>query len=419
MTDTVSPFSKTSQHSQKRQAILSEAARLFNTQGTRATTLIDIASRLKLTKTSLYYYVKTKEELIYLCYLRSCEVHQQILSVAQNTGTDGRTKIEAAIREYFRRFQAILLNREPQHAVMTEIRTLRAEHRTEVQSLYFSLYYAYRDLITEGIADGSLEPCNAGATALALFGNIQWTVLWLGDIDPENIPTAGETFIDIVMNGLSTNPSFQPINFPELSSLSINKGFDRSAQNQLKQEAFYKVGSRFFNRKGFKGTSLDEIAEALNVTKGAFYYHIKDKDDLLLQCFNRTLEHTRAMQTRAIDNGKTGLDQLELAAHYLFYIQNSDEGPLIRYNLLRSLKPENQDRILKETQAVDDRFGELVQLGIRDNSIRNVNASIAEQFISGGINSCLDFPELSRGSEDIARNSADYFQMIFRGMGVR
>ena len=419
MTDTASPFNKTSQHGQKRQAILSEAARLFNTQGTRATTLIDIASRLKLTKTSLYYYVKTKEELIYLCYLASCQFHQEILSFAEQTGNDGRTKIEAAIREYFRRFQDILLNKEPQHAVMTEIRTLKTEHRAEIQTLYFNLYFAYRDFINEGIADGSLEHCNAGATALALFGNIQWTVLWLGDMDPEQIPAAGETFIDIVMNGLATNPSFQPINFPELGSLNIDQGFDRGALNQLKQEAFYKVGSRFFNRKGFKGTSLDEIAEALNVTKGAFYYHIKDKDDLLLQCFNRTLEHTSAMQTRAIKNGQTGLGKLELAAHYLFYVQNSDEGPLIRYNLLRSLKPENQDRILKETQAVDDRFGELVQLGIRDSSIRDVNPSIAEQFISGGINSCLDFPELSRDGDDIAKNSADYFQMIFRGLGVR
>mgnify|MGYP003885298701 CR=1 FL=1 len=63
-----SPFSKDFQRGQKRQAILSEAAKLFNIRGTRATTLSDIASRLSLTKTTLYYYVKSKEELIYQCY---------------------------------------------------------------------------------------------------------------------------------------------------------------------------------------------------------------------------------------------------------------------------------------------------------------------------------------------------------------
>ena len=60
-----SPFSKGRQHQLKFQAILSEAAQLFNWQGSRATTLADIAGSMKLTKTCVYYYVKTKEDLIY------------------------------------------------------------------------------------------------------------------------------------------------------------------------------------------------------------------------------------------------------------------------------------------------------------------------------------------------------------------
>jgi hypothetical protein len=46
------PFSRSHQHEVKLQTILSEAARLFNYQGTRATTLNDIADSIGLTKTS-------------------------------------------------------------------------------------------------------------------------------------------------------------------------------------------------------------------------------------------------------------------------------------------------------------------------------------------------------------------------------
>jgi AcrR family transcriptional regulator len=60
-----SPFSRSNQHEVKLQTILSEAARLFNFQGTRATTLGDIALSIGLTKTSLYYYARNKEELVY------------------------------------------------------------------------------------------------------------------------------------------------------------------------------------------------------------------------------------------------------------------------------------------------------------------------------------------------------------------
>ena len=52
-----SPFSRGLQRETKRAAVLSCAAKLFNTKGARSTTLADVASRLGLTKTSLYYYV--------------------------------------------------------------------------------------------------------------------------------------------------------------------------------------------------------------------------------------------------------------------------------------------------------------------------------------------------------------------------
>ena len=68
-----SPFSRSNQHEVKLQTILSESARLFNFQGTRATTLGDIARSIGLTKTSLYYYARNKEELVHKCYLASCD----------------------------------------------------------------------------------------------------------------------------------------------------------------------------------------------------------------------------------------------------------------------------------------------------------------------------------------------------------
>jgi TetR/AcrR family acrAB operon transcriptional repressor len=38
-----------------------------------------------------------------------------------------------------------------------------------------------------------------------------------------------------------------------------------------------------FALHGFQGTSIDRIARSAGVTKGALYYHFKDKEDLLLE----------------------------------------------------------------------------------------------------------------------------------------
>ena len=112
------------------------------------------------------------------------------------------------------------------------------------------------------------------------------------------------------------------------------KGFDREAQNRLKQEAFFKAGTRFFNRKGFNGTSLDEIAEHLQVSKGAFYYHFTNKEALLTQCYDHSLDLTDAIYTDIGKSTMSAPQKLDTACRQVFHIQNSDLGPLIRYNTI-------------------------------------------------------------------------------------
>ena len=54
----------------KEQEIITVAARLFKEKGYRATTLEDIAAAVGMLKGSLYYYIQSKEELLYIVLLR-------------------------------------------------------------------------------------------------------------------------------------------------------------------------------------------------------------------------------------------------------------------------------------------------------------------------------------------------------------
>ena len=96
-----SPFSKGRQHQLKFQAILSGAAQLFNWQCSRATTLADIAGSMKLTKTCVYYYVKTKEDLIYQCYVSSCDMWLDQVQSANQLSDNGLEKIIAMVKGHF------------------------------------------------------------------------------------------------------------------------------------------------------------------------------------------------------------------------------------------------------------------------------------------------------------------------------
>lgn len=416
MAASASPFNRQRQHRQKRQIILSEAAKLFNRKGTRSTTLAEIAARLELTKTSLYYYVKTKEELVYQCYRQSCDEQQALLRQA-DSGASGREKIELLTRGYFQTCRDIALKRRAETAILTEIKTLKDSQRKEISRRYQALYSDVRSFIEQGIADASLKACEPSATALLFFFNLQWTATWLRDLSAEEIPVAGESFLNICLYGLATRARPHPRHNAEIGAPAVAAGFDRKAQNQLKQEAFFRVGSRYFNHKGFRGTSLDEIAAALEVTKGAFYYHIQNKERLLYECFRRTLELTRAMQASASRQGRDGLEKLQLCLHDLFCIQTSSEGPLVRYNLATSLDSQRRRKVIELIRNTDRQFRRFVQQGIEDGSIRAINTVVAEQLISGSVNASADWTE-RLPLKDPNKAAADFYQLLFTGISA-
>jgi AcrR family transcriptional regulator len=61
------------------------------------------------------------------------------------------------------------------------------------------------------------------------------------------------------------------------------------------------VALELFTTQGFDGTSLREIAERLDITKAALYYHFESKDDILLALHMRLHEFGRDALMRMVD----------------------------------------------------------------------------------------------------------------------
>jgi AcrR family transcriptional regulator len=415
-----SPFNRSVQHDAKRLAILSQAARLFNYKGSRATTLKDIAENLGLTKTSLYYYVKTKEELIYQCYLAALTHHQRNLDEIDRQYATPRERLSAFFLQHFDNWLAAREGRGPHIAALLEIASLRGGHKEEVEAQYVALFKRLRGYLRAGIADGSFRPLEATATTRALLGSVDWTFSWLHRVAPEDLAQVAGKAVDIFMHGLyggSGEYSPSPMNLQDEEEPAL-EGFNRAQQNRAKQEAFYKTGTLFFNNQGFNGTSLDEIAEHLHVSKGAFYYHIRNKEDLLFNCYCRSLDILEGIHHQAAEEPGPGLQKVEHTCRRIFYFQNSDEGPLIRYSSITALPMERRREILQRTDAANDCFGDFLREGIEDGSVRDVDTFIAENLIAGAVNASMKLDRWRR-VDDIDSAAIDYFDMFFNGLLTR
>jgi AcrR family transcriptional regulator len=278
------------------------------------------------------------------------------------------------------------------------------------------LFGRIKHFIQSGIKDGSLRPCQETDAALAIFGLVQLTVLWLPGLDPADTDRAADDFTDIVLHGIAADGS-AAIPIPSGKNSRADDG-KPDPQRSSRQEAFCRVGSAFFNRKGFKATFLDDIADELTLTKGAFYYSVKDKDDLLHQCFERSLALMAATQERAGACGGTGLEELQRCVLQLFEVQTGDAGPLIRFNLIPSLSAPHKNKILAGIERVSDGFGALIEKGIADGSLRQVDPYIAEQMLMTAIDLSAELPWM-REIGDVGEACQSYFGFYFSGLSSR
>ncbi len=188
--------SRDEQHDLKRRAILRTAAALFSEKGFRETSLNDIASALNVTKPTLYYYVKNKDDILFQCLhtaLEELEVKVLVIDQAKLTGLEKLRSFVAAF--------VILFDDDLGRCVARPgLSPLSEAYLKQIQPFYRRVDAKLRAIITAGVEDGSIAPCDPKIAAFTLFGAMNWMVEWFD-------PARGYTAADIAaqMNELFIN----------------------------------------------------------------------------------------------------------------------------------------------------------------------------------------------------------------------
>ena len=93
------------------------------------------------------------------------------------------------------------------------------------------------------------------------------------------------------------------------------------------KEALLDVAYDLFVQRSYAEVSMQEIAEAAGMTKGAPYYHFKNKDDLFLQVFNREADRLIAGFLSCLDGDDPFPVQLRAA---VIFALESTRGDVTR-----------------------------------------------------------------------------------------
>lgn len=170
----------------KRFAILRTAAELFNERGFYETSLNELAKRLNVTKPSLYYYFKNKDEIL-LQILNQANVEiAPAMSLAQQSGLCGLKKLKIFINHYTLTMTGVF----GKCLVLSGLGPLESSSKDKLTPEFRRLDAFVRDILEEGIQDGSVKECDVKITAFAIFGAMHWLARWYkpdGQLSPSEI----------------------------------------------------------------------------------------------------------------------------------------------------------------------------------------------------------------------------------------
>ena len=163
-------FDEQSQRQKKRMTLLNEALRMINDRGPSAVSLDDLAANLAISKGTVYYYFKNKDELLFECYSISFDIWQNAVDAAQSTSGTGAERLAVFLRTYLTDGLGTL-------RVVIDLRdqsALNGPYRDKAEVRRKGLRDSMRDLIKQGVADGSLEAIDPKIAATVLGASITW-----------------------------------------------------------------------------------------------------------------------------------------------------------------------------------------------------------------------------------------------------
>lgn len=191
-------------HELKREAVVRAAARAFNERGFHNTSLDEIAAALQVTKPTLYYYVESKEQLLFQCFCAGLEPIR-----ASFREPPPRREPPHAVQRARDRLHTVLLRYAQAVAsdfgwcmVRAEDQDLSVTMRTHVKAMKSEIDQGIRTLLREGISDGSIADCDPKMTAFALAGALNWIAHWYRDKQPQSAEQVAAAFVALFENGL-------------------------------------------------------------------------------------------------------------------------------------------------------------------------------------------------------------------------
>jgi AcrR family transcriptional regulator len=153
-----------------------------------------------------------------------------------------------------------------------------------------------------------------------------------------------------------------------------------------RRDKIIQVAARIFAEKGYHGTTLDEIASELVITKPALYYHIKSKEDLLREIINSIVEPLETIsRVKELDLSPREKLQKIITLLVISGAERQDTTTIL-FQDISILPKRKRDAIRRREKEIERCIQEILREGIEKGDFTVDDVKIASYGILGAAN---------------------------------
>jgi AcrR family transcriptional regulator len=184
-----------------REEFLTKAADVFEKKGFASTTIQDVAQALQLSRSALYHYFKSKDEILEALVLEHTEyaaeqMERKFASRKESPSDQLRELLANSINGRMTGGPRLRVLDQLANEMPAEIKQKFDHGRRRVLDLYTRL-------IQKGIDAGELRPLDARTAAFAILGIASWTSWWYSPTGRKSPEELASVLVDVAFNGIA------------------------------------------------------------------------------------------------------------------------------------------------------------------------------------------------------------------------
>ncbi len=184
----------------RRQEVMNVAARIFSEKGYEATSIQEIAEEVGILKGSLYYYIDTKEDLLFGVIKEAYDSALGVIKELEQREGSALELIEALVCRHAEVFAATRLQSS---VFFREFRALSEERQKTIREAAVVYNRFVVAQIRRGQQSGEIKPeINARLAAIGIIGMMNSMAFWYRPEGSATVAQIGAEFSQLVIGGL-------------------------------------------------------------------------------------------------------------------------------------------------------------------------------------------------------------------------